>query len=97
MILRPVRPVSAWGPPSSKLPVGFAGGIPDEATGLVRFGYRDYDPATGRFTARDPLLYGRFLAIAGGLLLLALGANAYITKPIQAPQVIAKVRELLKL
>lgn len=28
---------------------------------------------------------------------LELGANAYITKPIQAPQVIAKVRELLKL
>jgi two-component system chemotaxis response regulator CheY len=28
---------------------------------------------------------------------LALGANAYITKPIQAPLVIAKVRELLKL
>jgi two-component system chemotaxis response regulator CheY len=28
---------------------------------------------------------------------LALGANAYITKPIQAPQVIAKVRELLKM
>ena len=26
---------------------------------------------------------------------LELGANAYITKPIQAPQVIAKVRELL--
>ncbi len=28
---------------------------------------------------------------------LALGANAYITKPIQAPQVIAKVKELLKI
>ena len=28
---------------------------------------------------------------------LALGANAYITKPIQAPLVIAKVKELLKL
>ncbi len=28
---------------------------------------------------------------------LALGANSYITKPIQAPQVIAKVKELLKL
>jgi two-component system chemotaxis response regulator CheY len=28
---------------------------------------------------------------------LSLGANAYITKPIQAPQVIAKVRELLKI
>ena len=26
---------------------------------------------------------------------LSLGANAYITKPIQAPQVIAKVKELL--
>ena len=28
---------------------------------------------------------------------MQLGANAYITKPIQAPQVIAKVRELLKI
>jgi two-component system chemotaxis response regulator CheY len=28
---------------------------------------------------------------------IALGANAYITKPIQAPQVIAKVKELLKI
>lgn len=24
-------------------------------TGLVRFGYRDYDPETGRWTARDPI------------------------------------------
>jgi RHS repeat-associated protein len=37
--------------------VGFAGGLPDEATGLVRFGFRDYDPAAGRWTARDPILY----------------------------------------
>jgi two-component system chemotaxis response regulator CheY len=28
---------------------------------------------------------------------LALGANAYITKPIQAPQVISKVKALLKI
>jgi two-component system chemotaxis response regulator CheY len=28
---------------------------------------------------------------------LALGANAYITKPIQAPQVIAQVKELLNI
>lgn len=28
---------------------------------------------------------------------LALGANAYITKPIQAPQVIAQVKELLEI
>jgi RHS repeat-associated protein len=35
-------------------PFGFAGGVFDEATGLVRFGVRDYDPNTGRFTTRDP-------------------------------------------
>ena len=28
---------------------------------------------------------------------LALGANAYITKPIQGPQVVSKVKELLQL
>jgi two-component system chemotaxis response regulator CheY len=28
---------------------------------------------------------------------MQLGANAYITKPIQAPQVVAKVKELLKI
>ena len=39
-------------------PFGFAGGLYDPATGLVRFGARDYDPATGRFTAPDPLLFG---------------------------------------
>jgi len=37
------------------LPFGFAGGLYDAATGLVRLGARDYDPATGRFLARDPL------------------------------------------
>ena len=36
------------------MPVGFAGGLFDEHTGFVRFGYRDYDPAVGRFTAKDP-------------------------------------------
>lgn len=42
--------------PSVALHVGFAGGIPDPATGLVRFGQRDYDPVIGRWTARDPWL-----------------------------------------
>jgi RHS repeat-associated protein len=36
-------------------PFGFAGGLYDPDTGLVRFGKRDYDPATGRWTAKDPL------------------------------------------
>ena len=32
-----------------------AGGLQDNDTGLIRFGYRDYDPETGRWTARDPI------------------------------------------
>src|SRR6185503_20943104 len=35
-------------------PFGFAGGIYDTHTSLVRFGARDYDPAIGRWTAKDP-------------------------------------------
>jgi len=36
-------------------PFGFAGGLYDGDTGLVRFGYRDYDADTGRWTAKDPI------------------------------------------
>jgi RHS repeat-associated protein len=36
-------------------PFGFAGGIYDPDTGLTRFGARDYDPAAGRWTAKDPI------------------------------------------
>ncbi len=43
--------------PAFDLPIGFAGGLADGATGLVRFGFRDYDPATGRWAARDPLFF----------------------------------------
>ncbi|MGB1557735.1 MAG: RHS repeat-associated core domain-containing protein, partial [Oceanococcaceae bacterium] len=39
-------------------PFGFAGGIYDLHTELVRFGARDYDPATGRWTAKDPIRFG---------------------------------------
>ncbi|MGH7166277.1 MAG: RHS repeat-associated core domain-containing protein, partial [Nitrospiraceae bacterium] len=34
-------------------PFGFAGGLYDQHTGLVRFGARDYDPLTGRWTVKD--------------------------------------------
>ncbi len=40
--------------PTFAIAVGYAGGIPDRRTGWVRFGLRDYDPATGRFTSVDP-------------------------------------------
>lgn len=38
-------------------PFGFAGGLYDRDTGLVRFGARDYDAETGRWTAKDPILF----------------------------------------
>jgi RHS repeat-associated protein len=38
-------------------PFGFAGGLYDPDTGLVRFGARDYDPYVGQWTARDPILF----------------------------------------
>ncbi|NUP09845.1 MAG: hypothetical protein HOW73_27680 [Polyangiaceae bacterium] len=34
-------------------PFGFAGGIYDHHTGLVRFGARDYDAVSGRWTTKD--------------------------------------------
>ena len=38
-----------------EIPFGFAGGLHDKDTNLIRFGYRDFDPETGRWTARDPI------------------------------------------
>ena len=43
--------------PAFGVPFGFAGGLFDPDTGLVHFGYRDYDPDTGRWTAKDPILF----------------------------------------
>jgi RHS repeat-associated protein len=50
-------------------PFGFAGGLYDRDTGLVRFGTRDYDPAVGRWTNKDPIRF------AGGLNLYAYVEN----------------------
>ena len=38
-------------------PFGFAGGLTDQQTGLVRFGARDYDAQTGRWTSKDPIRF----------------------------------------
>jgi RHS repeat-associated protein len=50
--------VSSDSDPSFELPFGFAGGLSDPVTGLVHFGFRDYEPESGRWTARDPILFG---------------------------------------
>lgn len=39
-------------------PFGFAAGLNDLDTGLARFGARDYDAETARWTAKDPILFG---------------------------------------
>ena len=43
--------------PTFEVPFGFAGGLHDRDTNLVRFGYRDYNPDIGRWTAKDPVLF----------------------------------------
>jgi RHS repeat-associated protein len=39
----------------TSVPFGFAGGLLDGATGLQRFGTRDYDPTVARWTQKDPI------------------------------------------
>ena len=38
-------------------PFGFAGGLYDPETKLVRFGARDYDPSSGRWADKDSILF----------------------------------------
>ncbi len=38
-------------------PFGFAGGLYEQATGLTRFGSRDYDAVTGRWTSKNPIRF----------------------------------------
>jgi RHS repeat-associated protein len=38
-------------------PFGFAGGLHDSETKLTRFGARDYESSTGRWTAKDPIRF----------------------------------------
>ena len=42
---------------SFTVPFGFAGGLHDRDTALVRFGYRDYMPEIGKWTAKDPISF----------------------------------------
>jgi len=55
-------------------PFGFAGGLYDRDTKLIRFGARDYSPALGRWTTRDPHLFA-----GGDPNLFAYAANSPVT------------------
>ncbi len=46
-------------------PFGFAGGLYDKDTGLVRFGARDYDASVGRWTSKDPIRFGGGMNLYG--------------------------------
>jgi RHS repeat-associated protein len=64
----------AFGPVSQNTspglqPFGFAGGLLDDATGLVRFGARDYDSHIGRWITKDPV------GFVGGLNLYVYATN----------------------
>ena len=42
---------------NKNVPIGFAGGLYDKDTKLTKFGYREYDSYTGRWTSKDPIRY----------------------------------------
>ena len=54
--------------PQLHIPIGFAGGLVDKDTGLVRFGYRDYDPAVGALPA--PTLWATLGAIMTSMIIV---------------------------
>jgi RHS repeat-associated protein len=60
-------------------PFGFAGGLYDQDTKLVRFGARDYDPNSGRWTAKDLILFagGDTFLPNSELLYLAYGTSKF--------------------
>ncbi|MBU0945940.1 MAG: cadherin-like domain-containing protein [Proteobacteria bacterium] len=51
--------------PAFDLVFGFGGGMTDPDHELIRFGARDYQPSTGRWTSKDPILFNGGLHLFG--------------------------------
>ncbi|MDR3177558.1 MAG: hypothetical protein LBT96_01105 [Campylobacteraceae bacterium] len=43
--------------PNLNIPFGFAGGLYDKDTKLIKFGYRDHDPNIGKWITKDPIRF----------------------------------------
>jgi RHS repeat-associated protein len=66
-------------------PFGFAGGLQDRDTGIVRFGARDYDPQVGRWLSKDSSRFAgglNFYGYAGGDPVNFIDPNGKIIVPI---------------
>jgi RHS repeat-associated protein len=85
--------------PNFQVPFGFAGGLYDQDTQLVHFGYREYDPYTGKWTTKDPIdfsggdtnLYGYVLGDPVNLVDPEGLNGLVITRPIMLPRPIVNV------
>jgi RHS repeat-associated protein len=74
-------------------PFGFAGGLYDPDTGLVRFGARDYDALAGRWTTKDPV---RFLGGAANLYVYCQNNPVNFRDPLGLCEIIIYISEELE-
>jgi RHS repeat-associated protein len=51
--------------PNLNIPIGFAGGLYDKDTKLIKFGYREYDSQTRRWTSKDPINFNGGINLYG--------------------------------
>ncbi|MGH7461236.1 MAG: RHS repeat-associated core domain-containing protein [Longimicrobiales bacterium] len=65
-------------------PFGFAGGLSDAQTKTARFGAPDYDSESGRWTAKDPILFTG-------------GSSTYSSTPVATPSMVLTQQDFVRL